>query len=96
MLTLGFLPGGDIERHGRADQRLESLLVDLVAFVEIDGAPGIALEAGIEQALGVFAPAFFLAAVTVFLMNRSRIGVEENARCAMVHWLTITPSISIP
>ena len=31
----------EIERHGRADEVLQCLLIDLVAFVDVDGAPGI-------------------------------------------------------
>src|SRR4051812_11118158 len=41
---------GGVVRHGRADKGLERLLIDLVAFVEIDGAPHIAVEAGVEEA----------------------------------------------
>src|SRR3954463_7653206 len=58
--TLGFLGGilrllafGRVQGHGGTDQRLERRRVDLLAFLEIDGAPGVALEAGIEEALGI-------------------------------------------
>src|ERR1700685_3077566 len=39
----------EIERHGGADEILQSRLVDLVAFVDVDGAPDIALEARVEK-----------------------------------------------
>src|SRR5690348_10499962 len=42
-----------VVRDGGADQRLERFLVDLVAFMEVDGAPGAAGEAGVEQARGI-------------------------------------------
>jgi len=38
------------QSHGSADQRLQSLLVHLVAFMEVDGAAQIPLETGIEEA----------------------------------------------
>ena len=39
----------EIERHGGADEILQGRLVDLVAFVDVDGAPDVALEAGVEE-----------------------------------------------
>src|ERR1700722_10642971 len=41
---------GRVQRHGRANKSLQCLLVNLLALVEVDGAPGGAIEAGIEQA----------------------------------------------
>ena len=38
----------EIERHGSADEILQGRLIDLVAFVDVDGAPDIPLEAGVE------------------------------------------------
>jgi len=38
----------EIERHGSADEILQGRLIDLVAFVDVDGAPDIPLEAGAE------------------------------------------------
>ena len=38
----------EIERHCSADEILQGRLIDLVAFVDVDGAPGIPLEAGVE------------------------------------------------
>ena len=38
----------EIERHCRADEILQGRLIDLVAFVDVDGAPGIPVEAGVE------------------------------------------------
>ena len=35
----------EIERHCRADEILQGRLIDLVAFVDVDGAPDIPLEA---------------------------------------------------
>ena len=39
----------EIERHCSADEILQGRLIDLVAFVDVDGAPGIPVEAGVEQ-----------------------------------------------
>jgi hypothetical protein len=41
---------GGIQRNGGANESLESLLVDLVAFVKVDRAPGVAFQARVEQA----------------------------------------------
>ena len=38
----------EIERHGSADEILQGRLIDLVAFVDVDGAPDISLETGVE------------------------------------------------
>jgi hypothetical protein len=38
-----------IQPHGGANQRLQRLAVDFIAFTNIDGAPDIALQAGVEQ-----------------------------------------------
>ena len=38
----------EIERHCGADEIFQGHLIDLVAFVNIDGAPDIPLEAGVE------------------------------------------------
>ena len=38
----------DIERHCRADEILQGRLVHLFAFVDVDGAPDIPIEAGVE------------------------------------------------
>ncbi len=38
----------EIERHGRADEILQCRLIDLLAFVNIDGASHIPIEAGVE------------------------------------------------
>ena len=38
----------EIERHGSADELLQGRLIDLVAFVDVAGAPGIPVEAGVE------------------------------------------------
>ena len=38
----------EIERHCRADEILQRRLINLVAFVDVDGAPDIPLEAGVE------------------------------------------------
>src|ERR1700720_602418 len=38
----------EIERHRGADEILQGRLVELVAFVEVDGAPDIPVEAGVE------------------------------------------------
>jgi len=37
-----------IERHRSADEILQCRLIDLVAFVDVDGAPDVPLEAGVE------------------------------------------------
>ena len=46
--ALRFLPGSarrNVQRRGLANERLQRLFVDLVALIEIDGAPGVAFEA---------------------------------------------------
>jgi hypothetical protein len=40
---------GRVQRHGRANKSLQSLLVNLLALVEVDGTPGVAIEAGVEE-----------------------------------------------
>src|SRR4029077_7742983 len=48
-LGLCFALALEIERHCRADEILQGLLIDLVAFMDVDGAPDIPVEAGVEQ-----------------------------------------------
>jgi hypothetical protein len=36
---------GRVQRHGRANKSLQCLLVNLLALVEVDGTPGVAIEA---------------------------------------------------
>ena len=38
----------EIERHCSADEILQGRLIDLIAFVDVDGAPDIPVEAGVE------------------------------------------------
>src|SRR5215208_1858107 len=38
----------EVERHCSADEILQRRLIDLVAFVDVDGAPRIPFEAGVE------------------------------------------------
>ena len=38
----------EIERDCCADEILQGRLIDLVAFVDVDGAPDISVEAGVE------------------------------------------------
>ena len=38
----------EIERHCSADESLQGRLVDLLAFVDVDGAPDISVQAGVE------------------------------------------------
>jgi hypothetical protein len=40
--------GLEIERHRSADKIVQGRLIDLVAFVDVDGAPDIPVEAGVE------------------------------------------------
>ena len=52
-LRLGLLKGHsrwalEIERHCSADEILQGRLIDLLAFVDVDGAPDIPVEAGVE------------------------------------------------
>src|SRR5262249_37691031 len=42
-----------IERNSSADEILQSYLIDLFAFADVDGAPDIPIEAGVEQTCGV-------------------------------------------
>ena len=43
-------PRRNVQRRCGANERLQRLVVNRVALVEIDGAPGIAFEAGVEKA----------------------------------------------
>ena len=47
---LGFALAFEIERYGGPDEPFQGRFIDLVAFVDIDGAPNIAFETGVEQA----------------------------------------------
>ncbi len=47
VVLLGF---GLVQGHGGTNERLQRLLVDLLALVEVDGTPGVPLEAGVEEA----------------------------------------------
>ncbi len=40
---------GRVQCHGGADERLERAFIDLVALMDIDGAPRIAFEAGVKE-----------------------------------------------
>jgi hypothetical protein len=50
LVEVALLSGFRIERHCGADEILQGRLIDLVAFMDVDGAPGAALEAGVEGA----------------------------------------------
>src|SRR4051812_30013715 len=56
LLLRGCTPGAGraVGGHGRPDQRLEGSLVQRVALSDVDRAPRVPLEAGVEQLLGVF------------------------------------------
>src|SRR5689334_17647307 len=43
----------EVERHGRADQIPQGRLIDLFTFADVDGAPDVPVEAGVEQARGI-------------------------------------------
>src|SRR5215831_9217955 len=45
-LPFGF---GPVEVHGGANQRLQRLLVYLLALAEVDGTPCVPLKAGVEE-----------------------------------------------
>ena len=45
---LRFALAFEIERHGSADEVPQGRLIDLVAFVDVDGTPGIPAEGGVE------------------------------------------------
>ena len=47
-LGLCFALALEIERHCCADEILQGRLIDLVAFVDVDGPPDIPFEAGVE------------------------------------------------
>src|SRR5262249_21375427 len=38
-----------VQAHGRADERLECALIDLLSFAEVDGTTRSALETGVEE-----------------------------------------------
>ena len=39
-----------VQCHGGANERLQRLFINLVVLMEIDGTPGVAFEAGVEEA----------------------------------------------
>jgi hypothetical protein len=45
---LRLAPNHEIERHCSVDEILQGRLIDFLAFVDVDGAPGIPVEAGVE------------------------------------------------
>src|SRR5438093_10738480 len=47
------LPACSVQRHGRADERLQGRRVDLLALVDVDGSSRVPIEAGVEEAGGV-------------------------------------------
>src|SRR5438309_6132859 len=47
------LPACNVQRHGRADERLQGRRVDLLALVDVDGSSRVPIEAGVEEAGGV-------------------------------------------
>src|SRR3977135_1959726 len=40
----------NVQCHGGANERLQRLFINLVALMEIDGTPGVAFAAGVEEA----------------------------------------------
>src|SRR5262249_497097 len=50
MLVRSAFGFGLVERHGGANERLQGLRVDLLAFGNVDGRPCVPLKTGIEQA----------------------------------------------
>src|SRR5947208_15813183 len=46
------LPACNVQRHGRADERLQGRRVDLVALVDVDGSSSFAIGAGVEDGGG--------------------------------------------
>src|SRR5688572_11126062 len=45
----GLLSARSIESHGRADERLERLRVNLLTLVNVDGAPDVPVKARVEE-----------------------------------------------
>jgi hypothetical protein len=41
---------GRVQCHGGANERLQHLFINLIALMEVDGTPGVAFEAGVEEA----------------------------------------------
>src|SRR5260370_14602451 len=52
-LGLRFILALEIERHCSADEIFQGRRIDLVAFVDVDGAPDIPVEAGVKQTCSV-------------------------------------------
>src|ERR1700757_4680667 len=44
---------GVVQVHRGTNECLQRLFVDLVALMEVDGAPGVAVEAGVEETRGI-------------------------------------------
>src|SRR5690348_3093440 len=49
LLGLSATGTGRVQRHGGANKSLERFLVEFLALMQVDGAPGVAIEAGVEQ-----------------------------------------------
>jgi hypothetical protein len=47
-LRFGLTFALEVERHCSEDEILQRRIIDLVAFVDVDGAPDIPVEAGVE------------------------------------------------
>ena len=47
-LGLSFKQAFEIERHRSANEIFQGRLVDFLAFVDVDGAPDVAIKAGVE------------------------------------------------
>src|SRR5947209_999466 len=50
----GLLSARSIESDGRADERLERVRVNLLTLVNVDGAPCVPVEAGVEELGRIF------------------------------------------
>jgi hypothetical protein len=48
-LRLWLALGHDVERHRSTDEILQGRLIELLAFVDVDGAPDISVQAGVEE-----------------------------------------------
>jgi hypothetical protein len=66
-----------MSRVTAANERLQRLFIDPVALMEIDGTPGVALEAGVEEARGVLQRGALAKVIFTTLLSR-RSGVAAR------------------
>jgi len=82
----------EIMRHCGVDEILQGRLIDRVAFVDVDGAPDIPLEAGVDRPVGSFNAAPLANVILTALLKivvKGKILVRSQVRrcnCSTLEW----------